>query len=47
MSDGRAKQCSRRSLKLSSLVALGFILFVISFIVLATSRYMLRPRLGK
>ncbi|WP_144184928.1 phosphate ABC transporter permease subunit PstC [Elioraea rosea] len=34
------------SLKLSSLLALGFILFVISFIVLATSRYMLRPRLG-
>lgn len=34
------------SLKLSALLALGFILFVISFIVLATSRYLLRPRLG-
>jgi phosphate transport system permease protein len=33
------------SLKLASLLALGFILFVISFIVLAASRYMLRPRL--
>jgi phosphate transport system permease protein len=33
------------SLKLSSLLALGFILFVISFIVLAISRLMLRPRL--
>jgi phosphate transport system permease protein len=33
------------SLKLSSLLALGFILFVISFIVLAISRWMLRPRL--
>ena len=33
------------SLKLSSLLALGFILFVISFIVLATSRFLLRPRL--
>jgi phosphate transport system permease protein len=33
------------SLKLSSLLALGFILFVISFIVLAVSRYMLRPSL--
>ena len=33
------------SLKLASLLALGFILFVISFIVLAISRYMLRPRL--
>jgi phosphate transport system permease protein len=32
------------SLKLSALLALGFILFVISFIVLALSRYMLRPR---
>ena len=31
------------SLKLSSLLALGFILFVISFIVLAISRLMLRP----
>src|SRR3954467_1083900 len=31
------------SLKLSSLLALGFILFVISFIVLALSRYLLRP----
>ena len=36
----------RGSLKLSALLALGFILFVISFIVLATSRYLLRPRLG-
>jgi phosphate transport system permease protein len=34
------------SLKLSSLLALGFILFVISFIVLAISRLLLRPRLG-
>ena len=32
------------TLKLSSLLALGFILFVISFIVLAISRLMLRPR---
>ena len=32
------------SLKLSSLLALGFVLFVISFIVLAISRYLLRPR---
>jgi phosphate transport system permease protein len=31
------------SLKLSSLLALGFILFVISFIVLAISRFLLRP----
>jgi phosphate transport system permease protein len=33
------------SLKLSSLLALGFILFVISFIVLAISRLLLKPRL--
>jgi phosphate transport system permease protein len=33
------------SLKLASLLALGFILFVISFIVLAISRMLLRPRL--
>jgi phosphate transport system permease protein len=33
------------SLKLSSLLALGFILFVISFIVLAISRTLLRPKL--
>ena len=33
------------TLKLSSLLALGFILFVISFIVLAISRFLLRPRL--
>ena len=33
------------SLKLASLLALGFILFVLSFIVLATSRYLLRSRL--
>lgn len=33
------------SLKLSSLLALGFILFVISFIVLAISRVLLRPKL--
>ena len=32
------------SLKLSALMALGFILFVISFIVLAISRLLLRPR---
>jgi phosphate transport system permease protein len=34
------------SLKLSSLLALGFILFVISFIVLAISRMLLRPGKG-
>ena len=34
------------SLKLSALLALGFILFVISFIVLAISRFLLRPRAG-
>jgi phosphate transport system permease protein len=34
------------SLKLSSLLALGFILFVISFIVLAISRLLLRTRLS-
>jgi len=33
------------SLKLSSLLALGFILFVISFVVLTISRLLLRPRL--
>ena len=33
------------SLKLHALLALGFILFVISFIVLAISRLLLRPRL--
>ena len=33
------------SLKLSALLAIGFVLFVISFIVLAISRYMLRARL--
>jgi phosphate transport system permease protein len=33
------------TLKLSSLLALGFTLFVISFIVLAISRVLLRPRL--
>ena len=33
------------SLKQSSLLALGFLLFVISFVVLAVSRYLLRPRL--
>jgi phosphate transport system permease protein len=33
------------SLKLSSLLALGFILFVISFLVLGISRILLRPRL--
>jgi phosphate transport system permease protein len=33
------------SLKLASLLALGFILFVISFVVLAISRLLLRPRL--
>jgi phosphate transport system permease protein len=32
------------SLKLSALLAIGFILFVISFIVLAISRYLLRAR---
>ncbi len=34
------------SLKLASLLALGFILFVISFIVLAISRMLLRPKVG-
>ena len=34
------------SLKLSALLALGFLLFVISFIVLALSRYLLRPSLA-
>lgn len=34
------------SLQLSSLLALGFILFVISFIVLAISRMLLRPKKG-
>jgi len=38
-------ESSAGSLKLSSLLALGFILFVISFIVLAISRMLLRPRL--
>jgi phosphate transport system permease protein len=33
------------SLKLSSLLALGFLLFVISFVVLAVSRWLLRSRL--
>jgi len=33
------------SLKLASLLALGFILFVISFVVLAVSRLLLRPRI--
>jgi phosphate transport system permease protein len=33
------------SLKLSALLALGFVLFVISFVVLAVSRRLLRPRL--
>lgn len=35
------------SLKLSSLLALGFILFVISFIVLTISRLLLKPRAAK
>ena len=35
------------SLKLSALLALGFILFVLSFIVLAISRLLLRPRAGR
>ncbi len=35
------------SLKLSALLALGFILFVISFIVLAISRALLRPRVER
>ena len=33
------------SLKLASLLALGFILFLLSFVVLATSRWLLRSRL--
>jgi phosphate transport system permease protein len=35
------------SLKLSALLALGFILFVLSFVVLAVSRVLLRPRAGQ
>jgi phosphate transport system permease protein len=35
------------SLKLSALLGVGFVLFVISFIVLAISRYLLRPKVGK
>jgi phosphate transport system permease protein len=35
------------SLKLSALLALGFFLFVLSFIVLAISRFLLRPQAGK
>ena len=35
------------SLKLSALLALGFILFVLSFIVLAISRFLLRPPTGQ
>jgi phosphate transport system permease protein len=34
------------SLKLASLLALGFILFMISFVVLAMSRLLLRPRMN-
>lgn len=34
------------SLQLSALLALGFILFMISFVVLAISRWLLRPRLA-
>jgi phosphate transport system permease protein len=34
------------SLKLASLLALGFVLFVISFVVLASSRLLLRPRVN-
>jgi len=34
------------SLKLASLLALGFLLFVISFVVLAISRLLLRPRVS-
>jgi phosphate transport system permease protein len=37
-------EADQGSLHLSALLALGFILFVISFIVLAISRVMLRPR---
>jgi phosphate transport system permease protein len=37
-------EADQGSLHLSSLLALGFILFVISFIVLAISRLLLRPR---
>jgi phosphate transport system permease protein len=37
-------ESSAGSLKLSALLALGFILFVISFIVLAISRLLIRPR---
>jgi len=34
-------------MKLSALLGLGFILFVISFIVLSLSRFMLRQRVQK
>ena len=34
------------SLKLSALLALGFLLFVLTFVVLALSRWLLRPRLA-
>jgi phosphate transport system permease protein len=37
-------EAGRGSLMLSTLLLLGFILFVISFIVLAISRFLLRPR---
>lgn len=39
-------EADQGSLQLSALLALGFILFVISFVVLATSRLLLRPRRG-
>jgi phosphate transport system permease protein len=38
-------EADQGSLHLSALMALGFILFVISFLVLATSRLLLRPKL--
>jgi phosphate transport system permease protein len=37
-------EADQGSLHLSALMALGFILFVISFVVLATSRLLLRPK---
>ena len=45
MTAKQARPLRRWSLLVVSALALGFILFVLSFIVLATSRYLLRSRL--
>jgi phosphate transport system permease protein len=37
-------EADQGSLQLSALLALGFLLFVISFLVLAASRLLLKPR---